>query len=75
MGGDACIRDTRVPVWTLVDYKRQGLSDVELLTAFPGLNTSDLSAAWDYYAAHSQQVDDQRRRHEEAEWSSPRENR
>jgi uncharacterized protein (DUF433 family) len=66
MGGDACIRKTRIAVWTLVDYKRQGLSDAELLAAFPVLNTADLVAAWDYYAAHSEQVDAQRKRHEDA---------
>ncbi|HTQ10617.1 MAG TPA: DUF433 domain-containing protein [Fimbriimonadaceae bacterium] len=66
MGGDACIRNTRITVWTLIDYKRQGLSDSELLAAFPGLNASDLIAAWDYYASHSEAVDAERRRHEDA---------
>ncbi|MCW5932718.1 MAG: DUF433 domain-containing protein [Fimbriimonadia bacterium] len=66
MGGDACIRNTRIPVWTLIDYKRQGLTDSQLLMAFPVLNASDLITAWDYYAAHSQEVDEQKRRHEEA---------
>jgi uncharacterized protein (DUF433 family) len=66
MGGDACIRNTRIPVWTLVDYKRQGLTDSELLAAFPSLNASDLAAAWDYYAARAEEVDAQKRRHEDA---------
>jgi uncharacterized protein (DUF433 family) len=66
MGGDACVRKTRIPVWSLVDYKRQGLSDSELLGVFPGLNASDLLSAWDYYAAHTEEVDAQRRRHEQA---------
>src|SRR5579884_2866881 len=39
MGDDACTRDTRIPVWLLVEYKRQGLSDGELLQAYPTLNT------------------------------------
>jgi len=46
MGGDACIRNTRIPVWVLVEYKRQGLSDGDLLAQFPGLNAADLAAAW-----------------------------
>jgi len=66
MGGDACIRNTRIAVWTLVDYKQQGLSDTQLLEAFPGLNAADLIAAWDFYAAHTQEVDAQKRRHEDA---------
>lgn len=53
MGGDACIRNTRIPVWTLVDYKRQGLSDPEILTAFPTLTPTDLLAAWEYHAANA----------------------
>lgn len=66
MGGDACIRKTRIPVWTLIDYKRMGLSDAQLLEAFPILNIADLAAAWDYYAAHGDEVDAQRKRHEDA---------
>ncbi|MCU0542788.1 MAG: DUF433 domain-containing protein [Oscillatoriaceae cyanobacterium Prado104] len=27
MGGEACIRQTRIPVWLLVSYRRQGASD------------------------------------------------
>lgn len=67
MGGDACIRETRIPVWLLVRYKRQGMSDGELLQSYPGLNASDLAAAWDYFAAHAQEVEAQMRRHEEAD--------
>jgi hypothetical protein len=32
-GGDACIRGTRIPVWTLVGYRRLELSDTELVAA------------------------------------------
>jgi uncharacterized protein (DUF433 family) len=66
MGGDACIRDTRIPVWTLVSYKSQGLSDEDILAAFPGLNASDLLAAWDFYAANGALVEAQRKSHEDA---------
>lgn len=66
MGGDACIRNTRIPVWTLVDYKRQGLTDLELLDAFPILNPADLTAAWEYYTVHREEVDEQWKRHQDA---------
>ena len=66
MGGDACIRNTRIPVWLLVEYKRQGLSDGELLQAYPTLNASDLIAAWDYFAAHNEEIERQAREHQEA---------
>lgn len=65
MGGDACIRKTRIPVWTLVAYKKAGRSDAEILSFYPGLNAADLIAAWDYYAANAEAVDEERRRHEE----------
>jgi uncharacterized protein (DUF433 family) len=29
-GGDACIRDTRIPVWLLVSYQKQGLGKVSI---------------------------------------------
>src|SRR4051812_19075816 len=65
MGGDACIRETRIPIWLLVQYKRAGLSDGELLQSYPSLNASDLAVAWDYFAAHSAEIESQMRRHEE----------
>lgn len=67
MGGDACLRSTRIPVWSLVAYKQGGFTDARLLANFPGLSAADLVAAWDYYAANTDQVEAQRRRHEEAE--------
>jgi len=27
MGGDVCIRETRIPVWLIVRYKQSGYSD------------------------------------------------
>src|ERR1700687_4171994 len=36
-GGRACIRGTRITVWGLDAYKRQGLSDAEILRAVQGL--------------------------------------
>lgn len=30
MGGDACIRQTRIPVWLLVSLRQQGASDAYL---------------------------------------------
>jgi uncharacterized protein (DUF433 family) len=66
MGGDACIRDTRIPVWLLVEYKRQGMTDSELLQSYPSLNAADLIAAWDYFAANSQEIERQMQEHEEA---------
>jgi uncharacterized protein (DUF433 family) len=66
MGGDACIRATRIPVWMLVGYKQAGMTDHQILANFPGLNASDLIASWDYFASHSERILAERRAHEEA---------
>ncbi len=56
-GGDACVRDLRVPVWTLVNYRRLGLSDAEILRSYPDLTAADLDAAWEYAASHPDEID------------------
>jgi len=64
-GGDACIRDTRIPVWVLVNYRRLGASDAEVLRNYPRLTAADLEAAWAYAAAHSEEIDRLIRENEE----------
>jgi len=56
-GGNARIRDTRIPVWTLVSFHQQGASQEELLRNYPGLNQQDLEAAWSYYAQYPEEID------------------
>jgi uncharacterized protein (DUF433 family) len=55
-GGDACIRDTRIPVWLLVSYQKQGLSDAKILEAYPDLNAVDLANAWIYAESHPEEI-------------------
>jgi uncharacterized protein (DUF433 family) len=57
LGGDACIRDTRIAVWTLVQLKILGRSEEQLIADFPGLTALDMTAAWDYYRAHTTEID------------------
>jgi len=56
-GGDACIRNTRIPVWTLVSFRHQGATDSDLLDNYPSLIQSDLEAAWKYYQHHKAEID------------------
>jgi type III restriction enzyme len=56
-GGNARIRNTRIPVWTLVSFRQQGASDEELLANYPGLEPQDLEAAWAYYAVNPSEID------------------
>lgn len=56
-GGNARIRSTRIPVWTLVSFRQQGASDQELLRNYPSLTSQDLEAAWSYYQEHPEEID------------------
>jgi uncharacterized protein (DUF433 family) len=55
-GGDACVGNTRIPVWTLVRFRQLGRTDEQLLSDFPSLIANDLKAAWAYAAAHEQEI-------------------
>jgi uncharacterized protein (DUF433 family) len=55
--GQARIRNTRIPVWTLVAYHQQGAPDEELLQNYPSLTPADLSAAWNYYQQNPETID------------------
>jgi uncharacterized protein (DUF433 family) len=57
MGGEACIRDTRIPVWLLVSYSKMGLSEAKLLENYPTLTATDLVHAWNYASANSDEID------------------
>jgi uncharacterized protein (DUF433 family) len=65
--GDACIRETRIPVWVLVGYRRLGMSDAKILEAYPTLTPADLEAAWAYAAANAEEIDRDIRENEEGE--------
>ena len=67
IGGDACIRRTRIAVWMLVEARRLGISDERLLEDFPGLTQDDLNAAWAYHATHPEEIETAIRDHNEAE--------
>jgi uncharacterized protein (DUF433 family) len=56
-GGHACIRNTRIPVWTLVSLRQQGATEQELLGNYPSLTLDDLTAVWGYYYNHKLEID------------------
>jgi uncharacterized protein (DUF433 family) len=66
-GGEACVRDTRITVWGLAAYRRLGMGDAEILAAVQGLTPPDLSAAWEYVAAHEAEIDRAIRENEEGD--------
>lgn len=56
-GGDACIAKTRIPVWSLINYRYLGVSDATILEAFPHLTAVDLVNAWAYADAHQSEIE------------------
>ncbi len=59
VGGEARIVRTRVPVWVLVQARRQGLTEAQILESYPHLQAEDLANAWAYLRAHPDEVDKQ----------------
>lgn len=56
-GGEACIVRTRIPVWLLVQARRLGTSEADLLRSYPTLRAEDLANAWAYARAHQEEID------------------
>ena len=52
MGGVPCIRRLRIPVATVVGMVADGMTDEEILEAFPDLELGDIREAL-YYAAEA----------------------
>ncbi len=56
-GGEACIVRTRIPVWTLDNYRRLGWTEAAILENFPSLRAADLVNAWAYVDAHTEEIE------------------
>ena len=64
-GGDPRIAGTRIPIWTLEQYRRLGTTEAQILAAFPVLRAADLVNAWTYVASHAEEIERQIRENEE----------
>ncbi|OQY98854.1 MAG: hypothetical protein B6D41_01995 [Chloroflexi bacterium UTCFX4] len=58
-GGEPCIVRTRIPVWLLVQARRLGSSEADLLRSYPSLRAEDLTNAWAYARAHRNEIEQQ----------------
>ena len=56
-GGDACIANTRIPLWSVINYRRLGAGDRMILEAFPHLTAADLVNVWAYAEAHPEEIE------------------
>lgn len=58
-GGEPCIVRTRIPVWLLIQARRLGTSEADLLHSYPTLRAEDLANAWAYERSHRKEIDAQ----------------
>ena len=58
-GGEACIVRTRIPVWVLLQMKRLGATEAEILANYPMLRAEDLANAWAYARLHREEIENQ----------------
>ncbi|NOX61326.1 MAG: DUF433 domain-containing protein [Chloroflexi bacterium] len=58
-GGEPCIVRTRIPVWVLVQARKLGASEADILRMYPTLRAEDLVNAWAYYRLHRDEIDQQ----------------
>ncbi len=50
MGGVPCIRGLRIPVATVIGMVADGMTDTEILTAYPDLERADIAESLRYAA-------------------------
>jgi uncharacterized protein (DUF433 family) len=56
-GGEARIAKTRIPIWVLVEARRLGYTDADLLKSYPTITATDLANAWTYAEAHPDEIE------------------
>jgi uncharacterized protein (DUF433 family) len=64
-GGSACIARTRITVWGLVEARRLGYSEAELLTSYRLLSATDIANAWAYAEAFPDEIETEIRENDE----------
>jgi uncharacterized protein (DUF433 family) len=56
-GGEACIVRTRIPVWVLVQSRRLGMGEADILRSYPMLRAEDLTNAWAYVRLRGDEIE------------------
>lgn len=65
-GGEPRIVRTRIPIWLLVQARRLGTTEANILKSYPSLRAEDIVSAWAYYRSHKEEIEQQIRENEEA---------
>jgi uncharacterized protein (DUF433 family) len=58
-GGEPRILRTRIPIWLLVQARRLGTSEADLLRSYPVLRAEDLANAWAFARTHRDEIERQ----------------
>jgi uncharacterized protein (DUF433 family) len=64
-GGSACIAGSRITVWGLVEARRLGYSEADLLISYPSLSATDIANAWAYTEAFPDEIETEIRENNE----------
>ena len=56
-GGSACVAGTRITVWGLVESRRIGYSEADLLISYPTISATNLANAWAYATAFPNEIE------------------
>ena len=56
MGGKPCIRGLRFTVYDLASYLASGMTEEEILKAFPYLEKEDFKAAYEFFASIPERI-------------------
>ena len=56
-GGEPCIAHARIPIWILVQSKRLGMTEADILRSYPVLRAEDLADAWTYEELHHEEIE------------------
>jgi uncharacterized protein (DUF433 family) len=70
-GDEPRIWGTSIPVWTLEQARRPGMTEGEILDAYPGLRAADPVNAWAFVAEHAEATSRQIQENEGA-WPAAR---
>lgn len=58
-GEEPCVVRPRLPVWLLVQMRKLGASEAEILQVYPNLPAQDLAEAWAYWRSHTAEIEEQ----------------
>jgi uncharacterized protein (DUF433 family) len=56
-GGRSIVRGTRIPVWSLISWYKQGMSIEDVMREFPRLKPAQVHAAFSYYYDNQKEIE------------------